>query len=49
MFKEKEIFVCWECGNSEGLLIKNHPNIVECMSCGHPNDRSWGYESYEDY
>jgi len=49
MFKEKEIFTCWECGHNEGLLIASHPNIVECMSCGHPNDRTWNYEFLEDY
>jgi Zn ribbon nucleic-acid-binding protein len=49
MFKEEEIFVCFECGHSDGMLIKGHPSIVECLSCGHPNDRSWGHQFPEDY
>jgi hypothetical protein len=35
------IFLCRECGNRDGYLIPNHPTIIECNKCGHPNDVSW--------
>jgi len=35
---------CVECGNGDPsllLLIKDAPWVVECVQCGHPNDRTW--------
>lgn len=35
---------CVECGNDDAslmLLIKDAPWVVECIQCGHPNDRTW--------
>ena len=43
---------CVECGNSDDdkmLLIKSAPWVVECMECGHPNNRTWGHMSDDEF
>ncbi len=39
------VVTCVECGNDDTaklMIIRDAPWVVECMKCGHPNDRAWG-------
>ena len=57
MMMKKEIdndhvVTCVECGNSDTdklFLIREAPWVVECVVCGHPNDRSWGAMDDTDF
>jgi len=38
------VVTCVECGNSDDtrmLIIRDAPWVIECVVCGHPNDRMW--------
>lgn len=40
------IVTCVECGNDDTaklMIVRDAPWVVECMKCGHPNDRRWGH------
>jgi uncharacterized Zn finger protein len=47
---EVKPYACIECGNSDDtqlMIIRDAPWVVECMQCGHPNDVRWEHDMHE--